>query len=102
MQGEMTEAAFRATGHLLVDVGYGVHPAADAHLVPHVRRVTELVDDADVVGVGTTEQLLLQCQRVHLWEMFKERAWIGGKNALELERSCLGTYVLKSWADLKI
>lgn len=82
MQGEMTEAAFRATGHLLVDVGYGVHPAADAHLVPHVRRVTELVDDADVVGVGTTEQLLLQCQRVHLWEMFKERAWTRGKKCL--------------------
>ena len=45
----------RAAGDLLIDVCYGVHPAADAHLVPHIGRVTELVDDADVVGVGAAE-----------------------------------------------
>lgn len=52
--------------HSLVDVGDGVHPAAHPHLVAHVGGVAELVDDADVVGVGPTEDLLLQSQRVHL------------------------------------
>lgn len=46
--------------HLLIDVGYRVHPIADAHLVPHVGRIAELVDDADVIGVGPAEELLLQ------------------------------------------
>lgn len=55
-----------ATGYLLIDVCYGVHPAANAHLVPHIGRVTELMDNTDVVGVGATKQLLLQRQRVHL------------------------------------
>lgn len=50
----------------LVDVGYGVHPAAHPHLVAHVGGVAELVDDADVVGVGPTEDLLLQSQCIHL------------------------------------
>lgn len=44
-----------ATGYLLIDVCYGVHPAADAHLVPHIGRVTELMDNTDVVGVGATK-----------------------------------------------
>lgn len=57
---QMTERPSGARGHLLVDVRDGVHPAADAHLVPDVGGVTELVDDADVIGVGATEQLLLQ------------------------------------------
>lgn len=46
--------------HSLIDVGDRVHPIANAHLVAHVGRIAELMDDADVVGVGAAEELLLQ------------------------------------------
>lgn len=42
-------------GYLLIDVCYCVHPAANAHLVAHIGRVTELMDNTDVVGVGATK-----------------------------------------------
>lgn len=46
--------------HSLADVGNGVHPAADANLVPNVWRVAELVNYGDVVGIGPLEELTLQ------------------------------------------
>lgn len=45
----------------LAYVGYGVHPAANANLVPYVWRVAELVHYSDVVGIGPLEELTLQC-----------------------------------------
>lgn len=50
----------KCRSHLLIDIGYSVHPVANAHLVPHVGRITELVDDTNVIRVGATKQLLLQ------------------------------------------
>lgn len=44
-----------ATDYLLIDVCDSIHPAADAHLVPDIGRVTEFMDNADVIGVGTTK-----------------------------------------------
>lgn len=60
--------------YLLIDVGYRVHPAANAHLIPHIGRVTKLMDDADVVGIGTAEQFLFQSQCVHLWKDIIKRS----------------------------
>lgn len=61
-----SEKVFGATDYLLIDVCYGIHPAADAHFVPDVGRVTELVDNTDVIWVGAAKELLLQGQCVHL------------------------------------
>lgn len=44
-----------AADYLLIDVCYSVHPAANAHLIPDIGRVTEFMDDTDVIGVGTTK-----------------------------------------------
>lgn len=79
-----------ATDDLLVDVRYGVHPAADAHLVPDVGRVTEFMDNADVIGVGTAEQLLLQGQCVHLGKISQTGLWTTEENTLEI-------YLLRAW-----
>lgn len=51
----MIQKAVRAADYLLVNVCYRVHPAANAHLVPDVGRVTEFMDDTDMIGVGTTK-----------------------------------------------
>lgn len=52
----------------LADVGYCVHPAANANLVANIWGVAELVHDSDVVGIRSLEQLLLQCNCVNLQE----------------------------------
>lgn len=57
----MIQKAVRAADYLLVNVCYRVHPAANAHLVPDIGRVTEFMDNTDMIRVGTTKQLLLQC-----------------------------------------
>lgn len=51
----MIQKAVRAANYLLVNVCYRVHPAANAHLVPDVGRVTEFMDNTDMIGVGTTK-----------------------------------------------
>lgn len=79
-----------AADYLLVDVRYGVHPAADAHLVPDIGRVTEFMDNADVIGVGTTKQLLLQGQCVHLGKTSQTGLWTTEENTLEI-------YLLRAW-----
>lgn len=54
-------------GHYsLADVGYGVHPTANADLVAYIRRVAELMNYGDVIGIGTLEELTFQCHRVNL------------------------------------
>lgn len=50
----------------LADVGYCVHPTADANFVAYIWGVAELVHDSDVVGIRPLEQLLLQCNCVNL------------------------------------
>ena len=57
---EVTEKVFQGQSYLLIDVCYSVHPAANAHFVPDIGRVTEFMDDTDVIGIGTTKQFLLQ------------------------------------------
>lgn len=48
--------------YILADVSDNVHPAPHPHFVPNIWRVTELMDNCDVVWVGTTEQLSFQGQ----------------------------------------
>lgn len=43
----------------LADVGYCVHPAANANLIANIWRVAELVHDSNVVGIWPLKQLLL-------------------------------------------
>lgn len=50
----------------LADVGYGVHPAANANLVAYIWRVAELVHYSDVIGIGSLEELTLQRYGVDL------------------------------------
>lgn len=109
MRSSQTENRIRSqgpAGDLLIDVCYGVHPAADAHLVPHVGRVAELVDDADVVGVGTAEQLLLQRQRVHLQNTAQRALDQKTENLrnppLRAWTMSPGPYILNPLANLKI
>lgn len=59
----------------LADVGYRVHPAANANFVAYIWRVAEFMHYSDVVGIRTLEQLLLQCNCVNLQ---KKRARMRG------------------------
>lgn len=52
--------------YILTDVRDSVHPAPNSHFVPYIGGVTELMDNCDVVWVGTTEQLSFQGQWVNL------------------------------------
>lgn len=47
--------------YLLADVGYGVHPTANANLVAYIWGVAKLVYYSNVVGIGPLEELTLQC-----------------------------------------
>lgn len=64
----------------LADVGYRVHPAANANFVAYIWRVAELVHDSDVVGIGTLEKLLFQRNRVNLQEKNKKIMDVGRPN----------------------
>lgn len=50
----------------LTDVGYGVHPTANANLIAYIRRVAELMHNSNVIGIGSLEELTLQCNCVNL------------------------------------
>lgn len=50
----------------LVNIRYRVHPAPNAHLVADIWWVTELMNYANMVGVGATKYLLLKSQCVDL------------------------------------
>lgn len=82
-------------GDSLADVGDGIHPAAHAHFIPHIWGIAELVDDADVIWVRSTEQLPLQGQGIHLGQ---ERAGqmadpesgdLGTRNGLQNQTKCM-------------
>ena len=45
----------------LADVGYGVHPAANADLIAYIWWVAELMHYSNVVGIWPLEELTLQC-----------------------------------------
>lgn len=55
----MRRSIFYLSFYSLADVGYCVHPAANANLVANIWRVAELVHDSDVVGIRPLKQLLL-------------------------------------------
>lgn len=48
--------------YILTDISDSVHPAPHPHFIPDIWGVTELMDNCDVIWVGTTEQLSLQGQ----------------------------------------
>lgn len=50
----------------LADVGYGVHPAANANLIAYIWRVAELMHYSNVIGIGSLEELPLQCDCINL------------------------------------
>lgn len=50
----------------LADVGYGVHPAANANLITYIWRVAELMNYSNMIRIGPLEELTLQCNRVDL------------------------------------
>lgn len=50
----------------LTDVGYGVHPTANANLIAYIWRVAELMHNSNVIGIGPLEELTLQCNCVNL------------------------------------
>lgn len=50
----------------LTDVGYGVHPTANANLIAYIRRVAELMHNSNVIGIRPLEELTLQCNCVNL------------------------------------
>lgn len=55
-----------ASYYSLANVGYCVHPAANADLVAYIWRVTELMHYSNVIRIGTLEQLALQSYGIDL------------------------------------
>lgn len=48
------------TDYSLADIGYSVHPAANANLIAYIWRVAELMHYSNVIGIGPLEELTLQ------------------------------------------
>lgn len=58
----------------LADVGYGVHPAANANLIAYIWRVAELMHYSNVIGIGPLEELTLQRDCVNLKRRGRNKA----------------------------
>lgn len=89
--------------YLLADVGYGVHPAANANLIAYIWRIAKLMHYSNVIGVGPPEEQTLQCDWVDLWRGINEcitSALKFGKIELE-KRKCIRPDQCQIWFHWK-
>ena len=79
----------------LADVGYGVHPAANADLIAYIWWVAELVHYSNVIGIGPLEELTLQCYWINLWGgkrqedegfQWEQREWVKRPGSMKFRR----------------